>query len=306
MDELPNNEEIKDLYLRAIINEIHVQISKFNESITIPSFVYNIFKDKLEEKGYFVICVIKGDNVMINIPLDNDEDIVDFEHIKDNKDNKDNKDFELIETKDNNDFELIETEPKEDNGIEIKKKSFSKEILDDIIKKNLDITMEIYKYTDFDIFEDYMERLYERCNDYKYVIDNNKFNLTNMWLSESQLSIFKYISYDNMKYLIIDKNTLYSESLITTLLKREDKDNISDLILCAINNKRFIHDINIYDDKFEDCWKYFNYELLKIYIDKSQLKLDCNKSKIIEILLINNEKMDFDKKFEIIKNLLKI
>jgi hypothetical protein len=283
MNELPNKEEIKELYLRTIINEIYKQISEFNKSITIPCFVYNIFQDKLKEKGYFINSVIEDDNVIINIPLDDDN--------------------KITETK-----ELPYAYPSD-----LKEKQFTEKILNDIIANKLDFNVELYKYTDYNIFADYMIKIYTNIlnlNDdnklIKYIIDNNYYKLNNMLFSTEQSHILRYFNFDIIIYLI-DKGVVFID---TVLLNNVKEDKILNILSYAMMYKPFVMLINIFDPTYIKCWKIFNYRLLEIYIENSNLKyyvkvFDNYSKDIMKNLLIDNNNMDFNNKLEITKLLIK-
>jgi ankyrin repeat protein len=64
MNNLPDKNQIKDL----ILNDIKNSISNFNNTITIPYYVYDMFKDEFKDKGYRIIKK-ENDNYNISIPL---------------------------------------------------------------------------------------------------------------------------------------------------------------------------------------------------------------------------------------------
>jgi hypothetical protein len=315
MNELPNKEEIKELYLRTIINDINKQISEFNKSITIPSFVYNIFKVKFEEKGYFVNSVIEDGNVIINIPLDDDNKITEIKespyahHIINIPLDDDNKiiDNKLIEIK----KKLLHNTCPFPFPPSCKLFFFSEKILDDIIANKLDFNVELYKYKFYDIFADYMTKIYMNTDDnklIKYIIDNSLYrigSLRNTLLTAKQSRILRYFNFDIIIYLI-NKGVILTDTYLLNYVK---EDIISKILSYAMVYKPFKIRINIFDPTYIKCWKIFNYKLLELYIEKSDLKnyvKELNYSKnIMKNLLIDNNNMDFNNKLEITKLLIK-
>ena len=88
MNNLPDKDQIKDLILNDIKKKICDNISNGDTTITIPVYVYDMFKNEFEDKGYTIIKK-ENDNYNISIPLlkndkkDITKDI--FEKIIDNK-----------------------------------------------------------------------------------------------------------------------------------------------------------------------------------------------------------------------------
>jgi ankyrin repeat protein len=68
MNNLPDKNQIKDLILNDIKKKISNNISNGNTTITVPIYVYDMFKDEFEEKGYTIIKK-ENDNYKISIPL---------------------------------------------------------------------------------------------------------------------------------------------------------------------------------------------------------------------------------------------
>jgi ankyrin repeat protein len=69
MNNLPDKNQIKDLILNDIKKKISNNISNGDTTITIPIYVYNMFKDEFEEKGYTIIKKEENNNYKISIPL---------------------------------------------------------------------------------------------------------------------------------------------------------------------------------------------------------------------------------------------
>jgi ankyrin repeat protein len=68
MNNLPDKNQIKDLILNDIKKKIYYNISNGDTTITIPVYVYDMFKDEFEDKGYTIIKK-ENDNYKISIPL---------------------------------------------------------------------------------------------------------------------------------------------------------------------------------------------------------------------------------------------
>jgi hypothetical protein len=68
MNNLPDKNQIKDLILNNIKKKICNNISNGDTTITVPIYVYDMFKDEFEEKEYTIIKK-ENDNYKISIPL---------------------------------------------------------------------------------------------------------------------------------------------------------------------------------------------------------------------------------------------
>jgi hypothetical protein len=86
MNNLPDKNQIKDLILNDIKKKICNNISTFDNTIIIPVYVYDMFKDEFEEKGYTIIKKEENNNYKISIPLYKKEITKEiFKEIIDNK-----------------------------------------------------------------------------------------------------------------------------------------------------------------------------------------------------------------------------
>jgi hypothetical protein len=190
----------------------------------------------------------------------------------------------------------------------LKKKQFTGKILNDIIAKKLDFNVELYKYTDYDIFAYYMIKIYMNTYDdklIKYIIDNNYYQLNNTLFSPEQSHILRNFNFNIIKYLI-DKGVVFID--IELLYDVKEDIMLKILSYAIMYNKPFIIRINIFDPTNIKCWKIFNYKLLELYIEKSDLKYNDNKEfdnnyskDILKNLLIDNNNMDLNNKLEITK-----
>jgi ankyrin repeat protein len=69
MNNLPDKDQIKNLILNDIKKKICDNISNGDTTITIPVYVYDMFKDEFNDKGYTIIKKEENDNYKISIPL---------------------------------------------------------------------------------------------------------------------------------------------------------------------------------------------------------------------------------------------
>jgi ankyrin repeat protein len=90
MNNLPDKDQIKDLILNDIKKKICDNISNGDTTITIPVYVYDMFKDEFNDKGYTIIKKEENDNYKISIPLlkNDKKEIITVEIFKNIIDNK--------------------------------------------------------------------------------------------------------------------------------------------------------------------------------------------------------------------------
>jgi ankyrin repeat protein len=327
MSNLLDKNQIKDLILNDINNKIFNNISNGNDTtITIPIYVYDMFKDEFEDKGYTIIKKeTENNNYKISIPLLNcskkEITIEIFEKIVNNKQFYKLLNYTKFDLHDNFFFKDLLKNCKDekilkyviDNVIELECENDKKwrpihyicvystpEMIKYIIDKGVDLECEdIYKYRPIHCICRYstLEML-------KYIIDKGvDLECEDIDKYRPIHFICRYSIPETIKYIIdkgvnLECETYYKKRPIHYICQYSTPEMIKYIIDKGVNlecedrwGNRPIHYI---------CWKSTS-EMIKYIIDKGiKTKFD-NDNLNLEIKIKDNNKLSSYEKDEIIE-----